>query len=303
MQNEEEQFSLADATENALLMHRDAHFGGSFDVMIDYYEKEGKGASPEFTINRLKELQQLEKRLNQNLAALLLSGSEAERIAKSKAIYKRLRALYTSKKKDLTTKHARLIADLILSEEEDPEEEIASIVAEKGTIVPALLELIKEEDFYDPLFPGYGQAPALAIRCLGLIGDGDKRAITALFELIGEHDFLDEDFAITALKQMGEPAKSFLLKILKSKPITYDNERAAVALLQFKEDPEVVKSCFQLLQEIDLKKEMLLATHLILICEGLKDQNERQKLLKIGENPSTPSMLRQDIKTISKNWI
>lgn len=299
LQNEPEGLPLVDATDTAILMHRDAHFGGQFGIMLDYYAKGGKGINSEFEIERIKELQLLEQGLKQNLAALLLSGQEAEQVARARESYKVLRSVY-NKKNELKPSHARLIADLILTEDEEALNEIEAIVAEKSLIVPALMNILRSEDFHDPLFPGYGLAPALATKCLGLIGD--KRAIISLFESIGDSDFLNEDLALDALFKIGEPAKAFLLSVLHSRPITYDNERAAMALCRFKDDPDVAKICLQMLSEIDLKKHLLLATHLVLACEGLKDADSREKLLALLNHPNIPSMLRQDIKAIAKSW-
>jgi HEAT repeat protein len=295
-----EGFPLADATDMAILMHRDAHFGGKFDIMREYYEKNGKGVDPEFELERIAELQQIEEKLKQNLAATYLSGPDAERVAQSKAAYKKLRSVFEGKDTP-ANKIARLIANLILSEEEETETAIDAVVAEKSTIVPALMELLRSEDYHDPLFPGYGLAPSLATKALGKIGD--KRAIISLFESIGESDYFNDDLALEALQAIGQPAKEFLLKVLHSRPITYDNERAAMALLQFKDDPEVSNICLDMLKAIDLKKDVLLATHLILACSGLKDPIARKEFIAMAEKSTTPPMLRQDIKAISKTWI
>ena len=58
-----EHFPLVDALDHEILMHRDAHFGGLFSVMIDYYQTEGKGVQPQFSLQRIEKLQQLEKEL------------------------------------------------------------------------------------------------------------------------------------------------------------------------------------------------------------------------------------------------
>src|SRR5262249_53231399 len=143
-----------------------------------------------------------------------------------------------------------LIANLILAEEEEVEFAMEAVVAEKTAIVPSLISLLRNEEFHDPLFPGYGLAPILAAQCLGQIGD--QRAIISLFETIGEFDFFDEEVSLKALSIIGEPAKQFLLRVLHSRPVTVDNEKAAIALLAFKDDPEVASRCLQLLKEIDL---------------------------------------------------
>lgn len=295
----EEGLPLADAIDVSILMHRDAHFGGKFDVMLDYYQKEGKGVNPEFSIERIEILNELEKKSGQNIAPLLLTGPDAERVAHAREAYRKLRKLYESTK-TAQHKYPQLIADLILSEEEEPAAEINAIVAEKGAIVPALMDLIRSEDFHDALFPGYGFAPSLAMKCLGLIGD--KRSIITLFESIGESDFFEESLAIDALHLIGNPAKEFLLRVLHARPLTYDNERAAMALLQFKDDPEVSKTCLKMLKEIDLRRDNLLATHLILVCEGLSGDTQRQEFLALANTPNIPSSLRKDMLTIAETW-
>ncbi len=298
-ENQAEQYPIADATNVAILMHRDAHFGGSFDIMLEYYQKDGKGVSSDFSIDQIYALAQMEKNMHQNLAPLLLSGPDAEKVAKVKEVYKNLRSLYEVE--DPKNKYPRLIADLILSEEEVPEKEIEAIVAEKGFIVRALLELLRSEDFHDPLFPGYGSAPSYAIQCLGKIGD--KRAIISLFEAIGEEDFFSEDVVIDALYGIGEPAKAFLLKVLHGRPLNLDNERAAIALVAFKDDPEVASECFKMLKDREVRKQIPLATFLALACEGLQSPSERQSFVELASDVATPKILHQDIKAIAQHWL
>lgn len=299
--SDEEDYSetpLADSIDIGILMHRDAHFGGNFEEMIEYYEKGGKGIFPDFDIERIRTLHALEKRSQRNLAATLLSGADAEKIGKSRDTYKKLRTLYEHPSK--SSKFPTLIADLILSEEEYPEKEIAAIVAEKSGIVPALIDVLRSENFYDPIFPGYGLVPELVIKCLGLIGD--KRAIIALFEAIGESDFFNEDIALEALHAIGAPAKTFLLKVLHGRPLNFDNERAAIALSQFREDPEVAAECFKMLKEINIKQNPMLSEYLVLACEGLQDQSLRNEFLSLANNPNTPKTVAQDIRTIASEW-
>lgn len=291
-------FPLTDAIDAAILMHREVHFGGSFDVMLDYYSKGGKGVCQEFTIERIRELQLVEAEIQKNLAALMLSGPEAERVAQSREAYKSLRDVF--EKNGAKNSIPLLMAELILTEEEDPVDEIERVIAQEGDIVPALMDLLRSEDYYDPLFPGYGQAPVLAIRCLGIIGD--KRAIIGLFETIGESDFFSEDIALDALYGIGDTAKEFLLHVLHARPITYDNERAAIALDRFKDDPEVAQACFKMLKSIDLNRHAVFATYLALACQGLEDKTDRQEFIALAENPKAPKMLQQDIKSIAKSW-
>lgn len=291
-----ENFPLSYSIDNQIIMHRDIHFGGNFAIMLDYYQKEGKGVHNDFEITRIEELQRLQNQTGKDLATFMLSGAEAEKIAQAKNAYKNLRDLFSIR--NPKNKHPQLIASLILSEDFEPTEEIQAIVSEKSAIVPALVELLRNEEFYDPLFPGYGEAPALAAQCLGMIGD--KRAIISLYEALGEGDFFNDDILLDALYSVGQPAKEFLLHVLHARPINHDNEQAAVALIRFKNDPEVSAACLQMLKEIDLKKHEALATYLVLACEGLTSKADIQQLADIAHLASTPKTLKQDILAIIK---
>lgn len=293
-----EHFPVIDAVDHEILMHRDAHFGGQFPIMLDYYRQEKKGVQPEFDIPRIEQLATLEEQLKQNLAALFLVASEAEKVGAVREAYQKLRAIYEVKKPKSI--HPQLIADLILSEEEEPEAEIAAIVAEKDKIVPFLIDLLRNEEFYDPLFPGYGQAPFLAVKCLERIGD--KRAIISLFEALGEGDFFSDDQILKALKAIGKPACDFLLHVINGRPLNEDNEKAAIALIAFKDDEGVADFCFNLLQRPDIQKDLCLTTYLVLVCAGLKDRVKRQAFKDMSEDDHLPSSLREDMKAVIYDW-
>lgn len=293
-----EDFPMTDAVDIAILMHREAHFGGKFEFMIDYYEKGGKGVMPDFDLERIRQLALWERDIKQNLAALYLSGADAEKVAESRKAYRDMRALYEATKS--TSPFPILIADLVLSEEEDPRAEIEAVIAHKGAIVPFLIDLLRSPDFHDPLFPGYGHAPHLAVKCLGEIGD--KRAIISLFEEIGEGDFFDEDAILTALKVIGAPAKEFLLRVVKSKPLNIDNEKAAIALVAFKDDPEVAEECFKLLLDPSVRKDLALSTYLVLACEGLTNPDLQKQFAALSEDPTIDRALREDIKVVVKSF-
>lgn len=293
-----EHFPLVDAIDHEILMHRDAHFGGLFSMMLDYYRQEKRGVQPEFDIARIERLAVLGDQLNHNLAALFLAAPEMQKVADSREAYRRLRAIYEVKKPK--TLYPRLIADLILTEEDDPEAEIAAIAAEKEKIVPALIDLLRSEELYDPLFPGYGQAPFLAAQCLGRIGD--KRAIISLFEALGQGDFFSDDQIIKALKAIGKPALDFLLHVVNGRPINEDNEKAAIALIAFKDEEEVSDHCFDLLQQPDIQKDPCLSTYLVLACAGLKNPIKRQAFKVMAHDSHLPSLLREDIKGIIHSW-
>ncbi|CCB87556.1 MULTISPECIES: hypothetical protein [Parachlamydia] len=293
-----EEHSFTNAIDHLILMHRECHFGGHFPTMIDYYEKEGKGVSEDFSLEDINRLAMLEAQMQQNLAALLLTGPEMEKVAQSRDLYKKLRSLYETESS--ATKIPRLIADLILSERESEEQDIQAVADQKHAVVPALIDLLRSEDFHDPLFPGYGLAPALAAKCLGLVGD--KRAIISLFESIGEMDVFDEEITLKALKSIGEPAKEFLMRILKGRPLTYDTERAAIALVSFKDDEDVAQTCLKMLQEKDILSNLSLAPYLILTCEGLKDPAQQKDFKELLNHPALSKELALDIRAVIHSW-
>ncbi len=74
-------------------MHRDAHFGGQFSIMLDYYRNHGVGENPHFSIDRIEALAVMEKELGQNLAAVFLTISEMETVAEARQAYKDLGAI------------------------------------------------------------------------------------------------------------------------------------------------------------------------------------------------------------------
>ena len=293
-----EEFPLQSALDATILMHRDVHFGGNFNLMLKYYEEGGKGISDEFDEKQVRKLAEFERAAEENIAPSILTGSDAEKVAEAKKAYQQLKDLFEEDSKDLH--YPQLIASLILSEDEDPQEEIEAIIKEKEAIVPSLLEVLKSERFYDPLFPGYGQAPQLVAQCLGLIGD--KRAIISLFEGIGQGDFFHDDILLKAMKEIGDSAKQFLLKIVKSQPINEDNERAAIALNTFKEDPEVAETCFDLLEFLSFNPNLPITHYLIFACEGLQNPSKRESLVRLLENPKLSKDLVLDLRTIMEKW-
>jgi len=290
-----EHFPLADSLDHEILMHRDAHFGGLFSVMLDYYAQEGKGIQPQFPIDRIEKLHIIEKQVKQNLAAVFLLADEMQQVADAREAYRQLRAIYEVK--NPKSQHPKLIADLILSEDEEAEPEIQAIVKEKGSIVKLLIDLLRNEQFHQPLFPGYGLAPYLVVKCLG--GIGDKRAIISLFEAIGEGDFFEDDIILEALKEIGEPAKEFLLRVVAGRPLNEDNEKAAIALVAFK-DQEVAEKAFDLFKQPDFQEDLCLSTYLILACESLKDPVKRAEFKYL--RGSVTKEQNQDMQVILQHW-
>lgn len=292
-------YPIQDNIDNEILMHRDAHFGGQFNLMIEYYNQEGKGAIEELPLERILFLAQLEEKSGQNLAPLLLSAREASKIALSKSAYKMLRDIYDQDPN--TFLKARLIADLILSEEDFPENEINAIVDLGAEMVEPLLELLSSEDYLDPLFPGYGFAPELAAICLGKIGD--HKAIEPLFLSIGKEGFFMEETLLEALRRIGPSAKEFLIKRVTSRPLTQDNEKAALALTYFSQDEEVATLAFEELKDTFIRKKPSLSTYLIFASEGLKCKEKRKEFEALSKDLNfLPPSLLHEMKMVLTQW-
>lgn len=290
---------LTDEMDHQILMHRDAHFGGDFEVMLDYYNAdEGIGINPEFEIERIDYLAEVEKEIGEDLAPLILSGVEAEAVGKARQAYSQIKSIYEIE--DEQNIFPRLIADLILSEEEEPLQEIEAIVEQGKNILPNLLALLQADDFFDPLFPGYGYAPYLAILCLGKIGDSS--AIIPLFETLSKTIIFDEMVVIESLAEIGNPAKEFLLKTIQSRPITQDNTNAAFALTAFSHDPKVAISCFEQLHDSEIQDKPLLRTYLICNCDALDKTLHREAFIIMAQNQSLPSEMRSEMANVIEGW-
>ncbi len=266
-------FSFTDQTDHEILMHKDAHFSGSFPSMIDYYQKDGKGVMEEFSIARIIELFDIEQEKQTFLSDQILTDDEKKRVIQSKVKYASLKKVY-----DLEAKPPQLLADLVLSEDFEAEEEIGAII-DCPEVAPLLIRLIQDDDFYDPLFPGYGLAPLHAIDALAIIKP--KEAIIPLFEALTKTEFFAEESVMHALFSIGDPAKEFLLQVAQKEPFTKDNENAAIALLLFREDPLVQARCVDLLTKEAVQKHPTLFTYLLLVCENIQERSLQKKLVDV----------------------
>ncbi len=287
---------LLDEIDLEILMHRDAHFGGNFGIMIEYYENEGVGVMPDFDLERIIELQTIQEELGEDLSAKLLPMPVMEEIGRAKDLYHKLQQVYEHKKATIPI----LISDLILTEEEEPMEEITAIIKEGEKMTDSLIHIIDSTDFYNPLFPGYGRTPAFAAVCLDKIGD--PKAIPHLFGALGGENLDLEEIFISSLVAFGTPAKTFLLKKLTGKKISKDNLNAAIALAFFPTDEKIAKAALKLLMnEANLTNESF-APYLICLCEGLEDPSERKAFKDLTKNPSFPKELKLDGQTILHSW-
>lgn len=275
---------LADESDLQILMHRDSHFGKNFAIMLDYYEKEGVGCHPEIDIKRIYEMQKMEEALGEDLSDKLLPDNERERVNKMRKLYQDLRD--NCKKGD---RLSELLSDLLLSEGEDPQQEINAL-AKVATVEP-LLNLLGSETFYDPLSPGYGRAPMLAAQTLAKIGD--PKAILPLFIALRHEDFFYEEEILSALCSFGKEAQTFLTKVVGQKPLSIDNETAARALSYFSTETDVINRALSLLQDPEIRTNHALASYLISIAAEKKE--ELAKLLNLSD---LPPELKEEIKQI-----
>jgi hypothetical protein len=288
---------LIDTIDMEILMHRDAHFGGSFDEMLQYYMKQGVGKMPDFEIDQILHLQTLEKEMKENLSEIYLPDTAKDQVAASKKMYQDLRNVYHDPQ---VTKESHLLSDLILSEEEIPKKEIQAIVNEGKDIVPALIYLLSSTTFYEPINPGYGRSPIFAAQCLANIQD--ERAIPPLFEALGQDNFFTDEEIIKALASFGDRSKHFLINLLKSEPFSNDNEYAAIALSGFVDDPDIAEASLEVLEKEATLKRPLFSSYLVFACSSLTKESEKERLIAITQKENLPKTILEEIKIVIKNW-
>ena len=288
---------LLDAIDIEILMHRDIHFGGNFEVMLEYYKGEHVGVMQDFDIQRIAQLAHIEKEAGSNLSEIILPESAHLEIEKAKQLYLDLREVY---EQEAPNPNSLVISNLILSESEIPQEEIDEIVKRGKEIVPLLIDMINSEMFYNPLNPGYGRAPVFAAKALGLLQD--DKAIFALFHAMGKESFFTDEAMIKAIKSFGGKSKAFLINALHKKPYSKDNDHAAICLLEFSDDPEVAHACLQSLEDTDAFKRPNLIAYLIFGCAALQEESERQKFRSIQKKQNPNSDLFKEMSIVCNNW-
>lgn len=293
----ESELQVIDTIDMEIIMHREAHFGSSFEVMLEYYEQGGVGRMRDFEVTKIRQLQSFENRLGQNLAKLYLPSAAREVVDASKQLYQDLREAYA---KEAPESLAILLSDLILSEEEYPEQAIKALVARGEECVPPLIHLLSSPTFSDPLYPGYGRAPIFVARCLAAVQD--KRAISPLFEALGEDNFFTDEEIIKAIASFGEISKHFLLNILKQTPHSKDNEHAAIALNGFPEDEEIASSSLEVLERENTLHKPSFSSYLIFLCAPLAQKSERERFIAISRTKNLPKQISDEMAVVIKNW-
>lgn len=287
-----EHLPITDDLTNLILMHRNAHFGGKFEFMIEYYENEGIGCCNDFDLSDIKKLAKLQFQMKQDLVLTTLSKIELEKIKNVLEIYKGLRKLSTLSKNENSI--PSLLANLILTEEETPTKEIEALSKNEKAFT-YLLDLFQSEEFLDPLFPGYGRSPSHVATCLGKMKS--EKAIMPLFGNLTADNFLHEEAIILALKEIGKPAFDFLINVLQNEPFTIDNERAAVCLTSFGENEAFATTSLKLLKNFQTLNYPNLVVHLILACLGLKDKKDIETFLELRQQ--LPKAFDPDFQYVS----
>lgn len=290
--------SLKNHLDCEILLHRNCHFDGQFAAMIDYYRSEGKGIQVEFSLARLEKLARIEVKLCIDLAELLLNSLQTKRLENAQLAFRRLRSCAKCTEPAPSAKCH--LARLILSDREEPIEQLRAVVELGGAAVLPLIELFGAREFYDPLYPGFGLAPELAAKCLGSIAD--PRAIPALFAQIGNLSFFTEDVVLEALRKIGNPSRDFLLEKLQEFPIGEDNQKAALALVHFRSDFEVAATGFRLLTDERVRDRSGFANFLVMICEGLAGTALAAPFQRLQHDESMPQLVRHDVSEVIQTW-
>ncbi len=288
----EESLPLSDQVANDILMHRNTHFGGKFEFMKEYYLEEGIGVQPDFELDEIIELEQFEAQVGQDLAPLALSRSEISKVKCANRMYKALQKICNLSQD--ANSIPTLLADLILTEDNKPQSEIRKL-SQIEKAQPYLFELLKTEEFFDPVFPGYGRTPLHVAAILGEMGS--EKAIIPLFESMKSDHFMYEEAAILALKKIGCPAFDFLMGVLQKSPITGDNEKAAIALISFEEKEPFAKVALQMLHNFEVLGHFNLSVQLILACLDLKLSEDIQGFLSLKDQ--IPIALAPDFQYVS----
>jgi hypothetical protein len=283
---------LLNTVDLEILMHKDAHFGGSFQVMIDYYENDGIGVQEDFELDRIKDLRDFDK--DGHLSSQVLPDASKNEVIFSSSLYKKFKESY-EKKEPLPPK----ISDLILSEKEIPTEEINALVAIAELSTQPLLEILEQDHFYNPLNPGYGRSPINASLALRKIQNNDT--IPQIFQCLGKSFNVDEAI-INTLITFGKDGSDFLQERLESTPYTHDNYIAAMALSSFPLNDETATVALSLLKDEKTYKHKDYIPYLICICEGLSTTEQREEFIQLSQSKWVDVSVKREIKLIATFW-
>ena len=237
-----ESVPILDEEQTNLLIHCAIHFGNNLNIMLQYYKKQGPGCDNNFTIKNIQDLALFQKE-NPSFIEQTLHIEDLKLIKTHVKQYQQLQEVYDSAPDELS----KYICDLILTEDHEPTKEINTIIAANGDAKQRLLTILGLETFHSPLSPGYGLAPYNAAKALGQMKACE--AIKPIFLLLQRADFEKQEILIQTLKNIGDPAKKFLISQLQFSPYTIENESAAICLCSFCPDTQILKAASNLLKE------------------------------------------------------
>lgn len=246
---EDNSFGVVDEEDRRILLHRDAHFSGSFPAMLEYYERpDARGVHDEISYNRIAFLADVEKRLGRDIAPLILAGADAEKIAWARKMYADIQ------KASHDNPNAALFSTILLHEENELEfsEEDLQKLSQHPSL---LLMLASSEEFRDELAPGYGKAPLDAIRLIGKLKI--REGMEPLLRLLATAEGEEEEELLFALYSLGDEVLEKACSFLASKPLTPFHERMALLLLQFLPDPRAVLCANTLLKDKEIERSPL----------------------------------------------
>lgn len=283
---EEFHIPLLDLNPATILIHRDLHFGGDWEVMLHYYQEHKKGVF--FSLEEIEALMEATAELEEPLALHLLGEEERRILAGGLERYAHIREEIERGEEG---EKAHALASLILAEEEEEEEALERVISLGEEMVPLLAEVIHSAELLSPFSPGFGEAPLLAIHALGEIGG--EGAVVPLFEALAHGDAREEE-ALLALNKLEEVATPFAKRLLESEgPMTRDQERAALFLTHLEKEEEAdLASLLQKLHDPSLRSShTLLAATIESLLPLIQKEEEHQELLELLKGVSLPPPL------------
>jgi len=285
---------LFDEEDHAILMHREAHFASSFETMLQAYKEESPASVLDIDSDRIYELMLLEKKLGKNIAPLILHAQDALVISRIRKMYRLFREVLEEEKNPLFC----AIAELILLE--DPFDVVEKkCLAVRESIISSLITIIQNDVLYNPLFPGYGMAPIHAAHIIAKLKA--KEAIPYLFCMLDQDSFDVQNAALKALSEIGDEAKEFCIKNLESRPLTKNNELAAMALASFDCDDAVAKALLRQLADSTVLQKEPLIFYILSSCEILPEKF-RPEFFEILKNTTVAKEVQQEILLLTKMW-
>ncbi len=295
---EGEAFSLIDEEDKKIILHREVHFGGSFPVMQEYYANEDhRGVMDDISPERIKFLADVEVKLGKNLAPFLLSGSDAEHIARAKKLYKSIEhAINQAEEARKTDFSSGVKVDLltqILFEEGNKPWTLEQMQQFKE-FPEILFTLAASDEFRDELSPGYGKAPLEAIRLIGQLQI--SKGMDILFRVFPSASDDEEEVLIAALVSFGSKALDKTTQYLTSRPITPLHEKMASLLVAFLPNQVALNAALNMLCQRDII-ETPVARWLLLVLEDLPKEERRTWVKKFQEM----KLPKHILDTIEKN--